>query len=345
MSLLNREQRARLEAYLDEQGVTFLPLKDEMLDHLISDIESHINRGYTFDEAWQRTAGEIPADHFRNIQTETMEATSKKFNLSRSFILFSLALLLIASLFKLMHWEYSSVLLMGSFGAMVAALVTSAVSGARLYQQKKGRLMLAGVVLGVILFLISWCMQVLHLPGSAPLRIVSALLLLVLFPALMIRARTQGNDDLNLLTYLHEKNTPDISRFFILLLAIGSVLKLTVIALGYEASIPNVLLALVIGGAGLQFYALHWHNQTEATTSTKNYGVLMALIIGFVAFMLPTLTFNEVSISLSTKVIAAATFNLTAGIVVVSESNKKTPSLLLVAGAWIITGVWAVTSL
>ena len=345
MSLLNQQQQAAIEAYLDEQGLTFLPLRNEMTDHLICDIESYIDRGYSFEEAWQLTTNEISGSHFRNLQTETMEATSKKLNLSRSFTFLSLALLAIASVFKLLHWQYSSVLLMGSFGSMIAALVISAVSGTRLHKQKKGRLMLAGVVLGVILFLISWCMQVLHLPGSVPLRVFSALLLLVLFPVLMVHARTKGNDDLNILTYLHEKNTPDINRFFVLLLAIGSALKLTLIALGYEASIPNVLLALVIGGAGLQFFALHWHHKTGTMASAKDYTILVALIVGFVAFMIPTLTFNEISVSPSTKVMAAAVFNLAAGAVVVIESDKKITSLPLVLGSWIIIGVWAAASL
>lgn len=345
MSLLNRQQQAAIEAYLNEQGLTFLPLRNEMTDHLICDIESYIDRGYSFEEAWQLTTGEIPVSHFRNLQIETMETTSKKFNLSRSFTFLSLSLLAIASLFKLLHWEYSSVLLMGSFGSMIAALVISAVLGARLHKLKKGRLMLAGVMLGTILFLVSWCMQVLHWPGSASLRVVSALLLLILFPVLMIHARTKSNENLNILTYLHEKNSPDINRFFVFLLAIGSVLKLTLVTLGYETSIPNVLLALVIGGAGLQFYALHWHHKTKVTTSAKHYGILTALIVGFIAFMIPTLTYNEVSVSLSTKVTAAAIFNLTAGAVVISESDKKMTSLLLVVGSWIIIGIWTVASL
>ncbi len=341
MNPLNQQQRATIEAYLNEQGLTLLPLRDEMMDHLICDIEAHLVRGCTFEEAWQCTTEEIPGGHFKNVQTETMEATSKRFNLSRSFALISLSLLLLASLFKLLHWEYSKMLLMASLGAIVMALITSTISGISLHKQKKGRGMLIGTVASIILLLASWCMQILHLPGTGLLSVFSTTLLLVLFPALTIYFRTRSRDDSNILTYLHEKHTPRINRFLLILLATGLMLKLVSVALAYEVGISNVLLGLVIGGAGLQFFALHWHYKAGKATSVRDYTLLVMLIIGFAAFAIPTLPYG---LPLSLKVVAATVFYLLAGIVVVDESDRKV-SLIVVGISWVYLGAWAAISL
>ena len=345
MNPLNQQQRAKIATYLDEQGLTLLPLRNEMMDHLICDIESHLARGCTFDEAWQRTTEEIPSGHFKNLQTETMEATNKRFNLSRSFALVSLSLLLAASVFKLLHLQYSNMLLFASFGTMMTALVAGAVSGARLHKQKEGRLMLTGVVLGVILFLTAWCMQVLHLPGSFLLRIISAPLLLILLSSLIIYFRTRNNSDSNILIYLHNKHTAGISRFLVILLAIGVGLKLLALALGYEVGIPHVVLAFVTGGAGLQLFALHWHHEAEGATGARDYGILVALTVGFIAFMIPTLAYNVSGIPLTVKVVAVTIFFLMTGAVIVSESNRRAIPLAVVAVSWVYILAWAAASL
>ena len=345
MKPLSRQQRLAIEAYLNEQKLTFLPLRNEILDHLMSDLESHIDRGCSFEEAWPMILGKIPAGHFNHLQTETMETIDKKFNASRGFTILALVLLLAASMFKLLHLQYSVILLFASAGVMVAALVTGAISGARLHKQKKGRLMLTAVVLGVVLFLVSWCMQVLQLPGSGLLRMVSAPFLIFLFPALTIYFRTnRGNND-HVLTYLHERHTPGISRFMIILLAIGFVLKLVSVFWGYEVGIPNVVLALVTGGAGLQFFALQWQYKPENTTSIRSYVTQAALIVGFVAFMIPTLAYSASGISIPTKVAAATIFYLMAGGVVVSELPSKPFLLIIVALSWGYILAWAAISL
>ena len=342
MNSLNQQQRAIIEGYLDEQGFTFLPLRNEMLDHLMSDIESHIRRGHTFEEAWQLTVGEIPSGHFKNLQTETMEATNKRFNLARSFALLSLSLLLATSLFKLMHWQYAKMLLMASLGAIITALIVSTISGISLHKQRKGRGMLIVTVAGIVLLLASWCMRILHLPGTSLFSLLSTTLLLVLFPALIIYFRAGSSDDSNILMYLHEKHTPGINRFLLILLAIGLILKLVSVSLAYEVGIPNVLLGLAIGGSGLQFFALHWHQRASKVTSMRDYAITFMLVVGFVAFTIPILPYSQ---PLSLKVVVATIFYLIAGAMILRESNRRAIPLAVVAVSWVYILAWAAASL
>ncbi len=339
MSALNQQQRAAIEAYLDEQGLTMLPLRNEMMDHLICDIESHLARGSTFEEAWQLTTREIPSGHFRNIQTETMEAVDKRMNWSRGLTTVALTLLLAAAVFKLLELQYADILLFASFGVMIVTLVTGATSGARLHKQKKGKLVLAAVITGVVLFLLLWCAQVLQLPGFGSLRMITAPFLILLFSALTVYFRTRDHDNDHILTYLHEKHTPGINRFLVILLAIGVVLKLVTVTLGYGTIIAHVVLALVIGGAGLQFFALQWQHEPRSTKSVRNYGIQTTLIVGFVAFMIPMLAYSA-NISPSTKMIVAAIFYLLAGGVIVSESSNKMLPIILVAISWVYILAW-----
>ncbi|MCI2229492.1 hypothetical protein MC378_09970 [Polaribacter sp. MSW13] len=52
---LTNEQVQQVENYLDNKSFDFIDLKLEILDHLISDIESFIDKGFSFDNAFKAT--------------------------------------------------------------------------------------------------------------------------------------------------------------------------------------------------------------------------------------------------------------------------------------------------
>ena len=143
MGFLRSEHVSLVNQYLDEQGLTFQPLRDEILDHLIGDLESQMHEGLTFQKAWLQVSGQIPKNHFKLIQQETMEAINKRFNISKVFTNLSIILLIAASLFKLMHLAGTTLLLFSSLLTLASALLVGSISGIRLYKEKQGsRLML-----------------------------------------------------------------------------------------------------------------------------------------------------------------------------------------------------------
>ncbi len=68
MKKLSAEQRLNVRNFLAEQGLTFSPLLEEMLDHVSSDIEERMQEGSSFDEAWHQMKNDIPENH---LQTHT----------------------------------------------------------------------------------------------------------------------------------------------------------------------------------------------------------------------------------------------------------------------------------
>ena len=52
---LTNEQLQQVEAYLDKKNFNYIDLKIEILDHMISDIESFVNKDYSFEEAFKIT--------------------------------------------------------------------------------------------------------------------------------------------------------------------------------------------------------------------------------------------------------------------------------------------------
>ncbi len=86
-------------------------------------------RHVVHDDAWAATITELPEDHFKIIQQETMETINRRFKLSRVFTYLALVAMLVATIFKLMHLRGADEALLTSFVALGASLFTGSVSG------------------------------------------------------------------------------------------------------------------------------------------------------------------------------------------------------------------------
>ena len=102
MKLSEREEEKVL-LYLEGAGLSFQPLLNEMLDHIVTDIEVKMEGGDSFDKAFTSVITEIPQNHFIHIQQETMETIKKRFTISRTFTFLFLGLVILGSLFKFFH--------------------------------------------------------------------------------------------------------------------------------------------------------------------------------------------------------------------------------------------------
>jgi len=328
MGHINQEHIKTIESYLDNQGLTFIPLRDDMIDHFIMDLESHIDQGNTFDEAWNKISNDIPSNHFKTLQIETMEAINKRFNISKGFTYLSIFLLTITSVFKLLHLPGTTILLFSSLAAIGVSLLVSSLSGVFLYREKRGVVLMMGTIGGVLLFLLSWVFQILQLPGATPLKIISIIVLLVLFPALIIYFNSNLKSEDNILTYLHHKHTPGIERFLFIILFLATILKFASIIFGYPPNVSRVLLILVISAAGLQYFALTWHPQSQI--KNNNNWTLGVIIIAFVCFIIPSLGSQ---LSLPIRAVLVSGFYMIAGFISISrptESINKTVMMILI---------------
>jgi hypothetical protein len=62
---LTKEQIQEIENYIESNGVDFIDLKIELLDHIVSDVEHKINKGFSFESALELTKQKW-SKHFKN---------------------------------------------------------------------------------------------------------------------------------------------------------------------------------------------------------------------------------------------------------------------------------------
>ena len=125
MAELTEFQVDLINAYIKENGVAQNELQEDLLDHLCTSVESQLQQGKSFEEAFQHTITLFGPGGLKQVQTETFElltemnATMKK--VTFGFGLTSTFLLLAGTIFKLMHWPSANVMFM--LGAVILALI------------------------------------------------------------------------------------------------------------------------------------------------------------------------------------------------------------------------------
>jgi hypothetical protein len=288
MGKLTDEQRDKLRQVLSEQGLTFRPLLEEMVDHISCDLEERMADNYSFNEAFHQCMGELPNNHFHILQRETMETINKRFTISQVLSYLAIGLLFASLTIKTIKFPLAGEFLLLSFGAIAASLLMGSLSGIFLNRKKKGAIRVLAVVAGLIILLTGYSFRILHMPGADELVILGVFTLIISLLVNTLYVYRHASGEGNLLTYLHEKYTPGIERFFLLLLFPLLIYKVVAILTRPEDFLGNVILLVVILGSGLQFIALNWRIM-EKNLSMRNGLYLAAIIISFSCLILPFL--------------------------------------------------------
>jgi hypothetical protein len=273
---LSKEQRDDIRNFLLGRGLGFKPLLDEMADHVSCDLEKLMTDGLSYEDAWKQTITRLPEDHFIQIQNETMQTINQRYSLSRVFTYVGMAALFGAVIFKVMHLAGGGGLLIGSFGALALALITGSVAGIYFNRDKDGALRVLAVVTGVLLLQAGYAFRLLHLTGATQLVALGVTVLLVAMIVNTMHVYKQASGSGNLFTFLHDKYSPGIERF---ILIISPLLVFTELKLVH---------LVVIFAAGLQFFALLWTNM-EKDPSRNNIATAAAVILACMCFITPML--------------------------------------------------------
>jgi hypothetical protein len=324
---LTKEQKQRIREYLERQGLLFKPLQDEMVDHLGCDLELRMAEGHSFDIAWSQVTGEIGDNHFTQIQTEIMETINKRFNWSQGLSLLALGMLLISTVFKILHLQFTDVMLILSLILLAASLLTTSLSGVFLNRGKQGAARVLGMIAGILLMLTGYAFKLLHLPGADQILVTAVGVLIVTFVANAIYVYRDSSGHSNLLTYLHDKYTPGIERFLLLLLIPMILYKLVVILQNTVNGYAGFILLVVMFGAGLQFIAMCWRTM-EQDLSKRNPLTLTTTIICSMCLVIP---FLGPLVPIEARVIIIVLFSAVSGFLAyVMEGESKPISLILV---------------
>lgn len=318
----------KIEIFLDHQGLSFKPLKAELLDHLVSDVERRMMQGETFEIAWNQVKDEIPSNHFKTIQQQTMETIDSRFRISRIFSNLFLALMIMGSLFKFFHLPGAGIILLVSFGALAISLLSGSLSGLIVNRGKRGGVWLVSMVLGVLFLLTAYCFRILHLPGANLAALVAVGLLLVSVLGITLSIQKHAGDE-SLLTFLHSKYATSIQRALIVLLSVGVLFKVLATVKGNDFFVGDITLILLIYGAGIQLLLFLF--QSIANNSQRN---ILLVAICAVCLFLPILNFY---LPFTTRFVLALLFYLLAGYLVYqADSSANGTFFLLFAGLNIV---------
>lgn len=340
---LTTAQKQKIREYLRQQGLTFQPLQDEMADHLTCDLEQRMSEGHSFDAAWHQVTGDIGENHFIQIQTEIMETINKRFTWSQGLSFLALGLLLISTLFKILHLQFAGEILLASFVCIAAALLTTSLTGVFLNKGKQGALRVITMVAGILVILIGYAFKLLHMPGADQLILLAVSVLIASLVVNTVHVYRHSSGHSNLLTWLHEKYTPGIERFFLILLIPMVVYKGAMILGGADAPAVNFALLVVMLGAGLQVIATAWRTM-EKDLGRRNTVTLVATIISSLCLTLP---FLGPLVPFEIRVIVIVLFNIVTGWLAytLEENPRRLSSLFMVCLVPLLLTGWALIRL
>jgi len=186
IEILNRE--------IDQQGLTYTQLQNELLDHLCCDIEAKMDEGVEFMKAYEEVQSRLENRRIQEIQEETLLLINQKYRMMKKFmyILGTIApsLLIIGAIFKLQHWPGASVLIvLGSFLLGAVYLPVFAMVSMRDTRKKEKRvnktLYVTGVITGFV-FITGILFKIMHWPGAGIALLTSVLLTVVLFLPILV---------------------------------------------------------------------------------------------------------------------------------------------------------------
>lgn len=204
---------------------------------------------------------------------------------------------------------------------MAVSLLTASLTGISINKERKGSARVLGVICGVILLLTAFAFKLMHLPGGDQLIVLAELVLMVSLIVNTVYVYRHPSREGNLLTFLHEKYTPGIERFFLFLLIPLAIYKTILIFLGSTDFIGNFILLVVLFGAGLQFIALCWR-AAEKDPVRRNALTLTATIV---SFSCSTLVFLGPMLPLPMRIVMIAVYSVVSAWLSLAMEEKPVP--------------------
>lgn len=290
MVRLSKDELKRISDDLHLEGITFEPLRSELIDHLICDVETRLEEGMNFEEAWKAVKSKIPTNHFNHIQKETMELLNKKINPTQVFSGISLALLVFATLFKMFHLQGAGYLLLFFLITASTTLVVGTTRSIYVYKEFKGRVVMLLITAFMVTFIAALCFGVLNLPGYRALLYFSVVSICIFFPSLSLyfyRSKQKLKD--HLLIKLTQENQGTIEKIALILIGFGLVFNYSSLLAGKESFLGVTFFVFSIILAGMHAYSLTWTYFVKMERPGNSMGLLLLISssVAFIMFMLP----------------------------------------------------------
>ena len=115
MAELTEKEIRRLNREIEKQGLTYMELQQELLDHLCCDVEAEMEEGLEFIKALEKVRKGMGKDRIQQIQEETLLLINQKYRIMKKFMyilgMIAPAMLITGTIFKIQHWPGAGVLL------------------------------------------------------------------------------------------------------------------------------------------------------------------------------------------------------------------------------------------
>ena len=180
---------------IEQQGLTFIPLKNELLDHICCQIELDMDNGMTFNEAYRKVKASIGRKRIRQVQDETLTLINKKYRrMKRTMYALGVAspiMLLAAAVFKINHWPGAGILI--SFALFITGIIFLPVfvmvrirNTRNVNEPVPLGIYITGMIAGMIT-IIGTLFKIQHWPGASILVSVGLITLALIFLPLYAR--------------------------------------------------------------------------------------------------------------------------------------------------------------
>lgn len=211
MAELTDKELKVLNEEIEKDGLTYIELQKELLDHLCCDIEAKMDEGMEFLRALEEVKKGMKHNCIRQIQEDTLLLINQKYRIMKKimYILGVMApsLVIIGTLFKIQHWPGANILLVIGLTLLAALYLPVFVTIKIRDTRKKGLavntpMYIIGLVAGIT-FILGALFKIMHWPGAGFVLAFSSLFaVLVFIPILVIHALKDKENQLQSFTTL-----------------------------------------------------------------------------------------------------------------------------------------------
>lgn len=175
---ISNENLHRIEKVVDSSNITYSHLRDELVDHICCDIETQMDAGADFAQAFQKVRKKFGIADLEKIQETTISLIYLQYNtmkkLMRTTGILAPVIVAFGGLFKIMHWPGAGpALILGVFIAAFLFLPSAVYTLWR--EQKKSKqilLYISGFIAGFG-YVISVLFKIMHWPGAGLLMLLA----------------------------------------------------------------------------------------------------------------------------------------------------------------------------
>lgn len=170
MYLLDKHQVERIVTDVETARITISQLSQELVDHICCEVESHMDKGKSFEEAYAIVKSETGIKVLQKIQENTLYLIDKKYAFMKTTMKItgniSLALLAAGTLQKIFMWPGASPTLVLGFLLLCLVFFPSAIYLDYNEKKIKRPLLSLSILIGGIAFMIGILFKVMAWPGA-----------------------------------------------------------------------------------------------------------------------------------------------------------------------------------